>query len=255
MTQFHRPIESAQNTQFKIWSSLFENKGIKKNNLIIISGRKIVPEVLKNKKYRVKHILFDSENFPEELSSLLGKFKVQPLRKDLFQTLDTSGTKYPLLIVEKPQIQELDLSKPPEGIEVFCSLGDPNNLGAFIRTCEAFSVSKIILLQESANPFLPKALKTSSGTTLTAPLYSGPSVKNLETNLLCLDGSGTNINDHIWPQNCRLLMGEEGPGIPKNLKKRALKIAIPITPKVESLNASIATGIALFSYRQKHPVK
>ena len=55
-----------------------------------------------------------------------------------------------------------------------------------------------------------------------------------------------------WPKDVRLLVGEEGPGLPPfSFGKR---IAIPMTESVESLNAVAAASMALYAYRVQHPL-
>ena len=54
-----------------------------------------------------------------------------------------------------------------------------------------------------------------------------------------------------WPKDVRLLVGEEGPGLPPfSFGKR---LAIPMTESVESLNAVAAASMALYAYRVQHP--
>ena len=55
-----------------------------------------------------------------------------------------------------------------------------------------------------------------------------------------------------WPKDVRLLVGEEGPGLPPfSFGKR---LAIPMTESVESLNAVAAASMALYAYRVQHPL-
>ena len=54
-------------------------------------------------------------------------------------------------------------------------------------------------------------------------------------------------NEFAWPNNARLLLGEEGLGVPDNIKHSQF-IKIPMASGVESLNATIAASIALHSH-------
>ena len=55
-----------------------------------------------------------------------------------------------------------------------------------------------------------------------------------------------------WPKDIRLLVGEEGPGLPPITS--GTRLAVPMTGSVESLNAVVAAGMALYAYRVQHPL-
>ena len=123
-----------------------------------------------------------------------------------------------------------------------------------MRSALAFSASKVILTQEAAHPFLPKAVKASAGAVLTLPIYRQR--RNLDEltseaeELFALDMQGTPAHKMEWPKNLRLLLGEEGGGLPEGTR-RLQKISIPTGP-IESLNATVAASIALYNYHLQH---
>ncbi|GJL66577.1 MAG: hypothetical protein NPIRA05_15480 [Nitrospirales bacterium] len=175
----------------------------------------------------------------------------------LFHKIDTIGTSCPLLICQTPKVLSADLSASPEGLEVLCPLGNPMNLGAVIRSCSAFDVQKLILLEEAANPFHPKAIRASSGAVFHQPLYEGPEIRDLTRHelrrwVVSLDLKGKNLSTWQWPKHVRLLVGEEGLGLPDNTFQHTLMI--PQSHAIDSLNAAMATSIALFAYRQQFPL-
>ena len=105
-----------------------------------------------------------------------------------------------------------------------------------------------MLLQECATPFHPKAVRAASGQLMKVPLAVGPSIKELTGNqLFALDMDGENIAKFRWPRNVRLVLGQEGPGLPD--LPGLTKLKIPMANQVESLNATVAASVALFSYR------
>ncbi|MFX0200597.1 MAG: TrmH family RNA methyltransferase, partial [Candidatus Hodarchaeota archaeon] len=58
------------------------------------------------------------------------------------------------------------------------------------------------------------------------------------------------IAKYKFPSSFGLLPGLEGPGLPDNLKQMT-SLAIPMEPRVESINAALATGIALYLWRSR----
>ena len=242
-------INSPQNAHFKLWKTLLESRGIKKEGLALLSGRKIVPEILQSQSLTIKGILSDKKA-DQKLNPTKPFFL---LHKPLFEQLDTLGTHGPLLLVETPKLNEWKPSAEntdSSEIELLLGLSDPSNLGAVFRSAQAFGVKNVVLLKESAHPFLPKVLKTSAGAGLQLSLFKGPSIQELDiSNGICLDLEGEPLAQFKWPKGGRLLLGEEGQGIPKNLKFQRIKI--PISKNTESLNAVVALSIALYDRQTK----
>lgn len=234
-------IASRYNPQFKELKTLLESKGARKAGKVLVSGRKIVPECLHN---AITMVAEDGE-WPSDLEQ---PNKVLWLDRSLFKDLDIFGTHYPLAVCALPEMKAWSSEEAPNGLELVLSLQDPSNLGAVLRSADAFGVSQVILLKECAFPFHPKAVRASSGSCFKIHLREGPSQKEFfDRDLLALDMAGESLSDFAWPRNCRLLIGEEGQGVPPNVV--AHKISIPMRQGLDSLNAAIAASIALFSYR------
>ncbi len=235
-------LESPSNNVFKKFLSLTTAKGLKAEGLFILSGEKLVREFLKK-----PHLEIDAEILPLETEAVSKAKSVFELTPPLFQQLDVLGTHSPLLVLRQPPIADFDPRIPPRRLEVICPLGDPANLGAIIRSAEAFGASRLILTSEAAHPFLPRSVKASAGSVLRLPLCRTGSLKELGGDLIALDQTGTPLSEFPWPENCRLVVGEEGPGL-KGMKFRHT-LSIP-TISVESLNAVVAASLAFYEYAQ-----
>jgi TrmH family RNA methyltransferase len=174
----------------------------------------------------------------------------------LFRELDLLGTHFNLLIVEQAPQPAWKMEESPSGLEIISPLGDPSNLGALLRTATAFGVRRVILTRESAHPFHPKCIKASAGTVFHIPLFrAGPLSEVLAVpmpGLHALDLDGTSLAEYAWPRDARLVIGEEGPGLPKT-KHLAKILSLPLPPEVESLNATVAASLAIYSYRLQQP--
>lgn len=231
--------------------ALLDSHGIKRHHQCLIAGNKLRKEIGKNPAVSVQEILlppsWDIGNDPSYQS------KRYVLSMPRFQELDVFGTKAPLLVCEVPEISSADLTKPPNGLEVLCPIGDPGNLGALLRCCWAFDVRMVILLQEAVHPFHPKVIRASSGAVFSQSLKWGGSIGDLNTSetlkwITALDLRGTNISTVKWSENVRLLIGEEGVGVPPfHFAKR---LCIPQNNASIPLNATVAGSIAFYAYRQ-----
>lgn len=215
-------------------------------------GEKLVAEFLENPQYKIK-----AELIHEDLTPLTAKtsaaqstrIPVFKLPKAMFNEVDVIGTHFNLLVLEPKALEKLPAGEP-HGLEIICPLGDPSNLGALARSAVAFGANRLILTEESCNPFHPKAIKASAGSILKIPLFKiGPLAEFIAGNdeVFALDMKGENVGQFKWPKNLRMVLGEEGPGFSgmKGLKK----LSVP-SRGVESLNATVAASIALFCYSQ-----
>jgi tRNA G18 (ribose-2'-O)-methylase SpoU len=66
-----------------------------------------------------------------------------------------------------------------------------------------------------------------------------------------LDMEGKDIATLKWPEHIRLLIGEEGVGIPS--LRYSQRVSISQIHRSIPLNATVASSIALYAYRQQHP--
>jgi len=236
-------ITSASNGLFKKWISLTESKGLKKEGSFLLSGKNLVQEYFDNPLLPLESELFVEGMKPQ--SPLKNQMR---LSKSLFEEIDVLGTHSPILVLKQPEISEWKFEKKEKGLHLLLPIGDPSNLGAMVRSAEAFGVKNIILLKEASHPFLPKAVKASAGSITRVQLFRGPSIKDLsDPGIFALDLNGKKLPEMKWPTSCYLLVGEEGAGIP--VLSKLQRISIP-TMKVESLNATVAASIALYHYSQ-----
>ena len=235
-------IASPDNKTFKCFKSLLTSKGLKKKGHALVMGDGLTKE-LKLKQPKVKSIHYDSDLKPDYL-----------LSKELFQSLFIIKTNSPILIAPFNSPKNYEHKK--RSFDVFLPIGNPKNLGALIRTSVAFKVDRIILLEESAHPFLPDCIRSSSGAVFKAPLFKGPCLKDLEVDSLwTLDKRGKSLYD--WKpdviNSVKLLLGEEGGHLGE--KHLDQSISIPISGEIESLNVNSALSGTLTWLRSLEPLQ
>jgi TrmH family RNA methyltransferase len=243
-------IDSVQNGTFKKLFSLTTSKGLKREGLFLLSGENLVREFLQKPHLKIHHELVAAGLKPLIPSPTTGSKTVR-LAAALFNEIDAVGAGFNILVLEQPPVAALKaetlVTYKPQGMELVAPVGDPGNLGALIRSAEAFGATRAILTAEAAHPFLPKAVKASAGSVLRLPLARGPALHQFPDTCVALDMGGTTIDDFIWPENLLLAVGEEGKGLGKaRFKKR---VCIP-TSGVESLNAVVAASVALALWRR-----
>lgn len=132
---------------------------------------------------------------------------------------------------------------------------DPGNVGAVLRSAEAFGASSVVLGPGSADPFGPKAVRASMGAIFTVAVAKEGPLPGVRIALV--PGRGTDLRE-LWRAgsegsnqlanvggNVTLMVGAEREGLPEEVVEDADHIAhIPI--KTNSLNAAMATTVALY---------
>lgn len=162
-----------------------------------------------------------------------------------------------------PSIMELSLSQN-QLILVLDGITDPHNLGACLRSADAFGVDAVIIPQDRAAQVTPTVHKVSCGASQNIPVLV---VNNLARALTDLKAAGfwlyglageaedeLSATEFITPTV--LVLGAEESGLRRLTKEHCdFLIKIPMLGMVESLNVSVATGISLFEVRRQRALQ
>lgn len=245
-------ISSAQNPRYKSWLGLLDGRGIKKQGEAIVSGPKIIREILTLFRERAVGLIVRDLDELETLKAAPlptpgNGFTIFRIAPELFPPLDIYGIDAPLLLISAPPPPDWDRSLPP-GLTLFLPFQNPINLGTTIRSAAALG-APVVLLKEAASPYLPKSLRASGPALFQTPLLRGPTLAELaaysrDLPLYALSPNGQNIFHFDFPPDCGLVAGMEGPGLTGDWPQERL-LSIPMHPGVESLNAAMAVSMAL----------
>lgn len=132
---------------------------------------------------------------------------------------------------------------------------DVRNFGAVARTCECAGLSAIVIEEKGNAPITGDAVKTSAGALHHLAVCRVKSLKqaiqDLKENgiqvVACTEKADKDIYGIDLSVPTALLLGSEEDGIsPALLKEATLHAKIPLRGKIESLNVSVAAGIAIY---------
>ncbi|MGH2858155.1 MAG: TrmH family RNA methyltransferase [Solirubrobacteraceae bacterium] len=122
---------------------------------------------------------------------------------------------------------------------------DPGNVGAILRSAQAFGVASVALGPGTADPFSPKAVRASMGAVFSVGLVRVQGVGELPRPTVALAaGRGTPLHE-LDLRAGTLMIGAERDGLPEELLAAADHVAhVPI--QTHSLNAAMAATVALY---------
>lgn len=249
-----KEIVSPNNPLFKKFQKSLKTRGIRKQGLALLSGPKQVREVLREFPGTCAGVLYsDPKMLPR--ADDLGAVPRYRLHRDLFRQLDVHETGQAILAVKVPSFQRWKDDEWPPGCTLLVPFQDPRNVGAVVRSAAAFGVWRLVLLKEAAHPYHHASLRAAGSAVWRTKILEGPSIKELAVTgvpLITLSPRGKDLGSYQFPRSFCLLPGLEGPGLPQGLAN-AECLSIAMAPGVESLNAALATGIALYAWRAQNP--
>jgi tRNA G18 (ribose-2'-O)-methylase SpoU len=165
-----------------------------------------------------------------------------------------------LALVERPAPQSIvDVLAGAGTVVVLEGVANADNVGGVFRNAAAFGAA-VILTPTACDPLYRKAIRTSMGAVLTVPFARADEwpaaltgIRDAGFTLAALTPREPSVPLAEWrPGRARiaLLVGAEGAGLSAEAASRAdVRVRIPTTGAVDSLNLAVAVGIALFALR------
>ncbi|MDN6460388.1 MAG: 23S rRNA (guanosine(2251)-2'-O)-methyltransferase RlmB [Corynebacterium flavescens] len=158
-------------------------------------------------------------------------------------------------------IAEAKDSTRPGLFVILDNITDPRNLGAVIRSVAAFGGNGVIIPERRSASVTAVAWRTSAGTAARLPVARAPNltrtVQEFQKNgyqVVGLDAGGEHTLDSYdgGKDPVVIVIGSEGKGISRLVRENCDAImSIPMTPWVESLNASVAAGAVLYEFSRQ----
>ncbi len=224
---------------------------------MLVYGRKIAIELLKSQQNIKKVIL--QENFSDkEINSLLekSKFKIEIKSKREMDYLCSANHQGIIVDIADYKYKHMtDITNQDSFIVILDHLEDPHNLGAIIRTSEAAGVDAIIIPKDRQVQVNSTVMKTSAGALTNMEVISVSNIVNAMDKLKKMGFwiVGTALEESIdyrdidYQGKIALVIGNEGKGISNIVRKSCDFVAkIPMYGEINSLNASVASGIMIY---------
>lgn len=238
---------------------------------MIIEGKNAVAEAVKSGT-TIEKIMVDKENKSHAVYELVKlckskKLPVQSVDKSALDRLSVSGRHQGIIgIATEFVYSDMDelLVKKDDGkgltLILLDGIEDPHNMGAIIRVAECAGASGIIIPKRRNCGVTDTAVKVSCGASQYVKVAKVNNVNDAIRELkergiivFATDMDGDDIYKTDLTGDVAFVIGGEGKGVHELTKKLCDGIiALPQNGKINSLNASVATGIVLYEcVRQK----
>lgn len=227
---------------------------------MLVYGRNVAERVLKDdknfkkvrkiyveKNYYEKNEIFSSENLKSRIR-FMSKLELDDLADGVHQCI--------IIDMEDYQYTPLNkiIEKEYDKVLILDHILDPHNFGAIIRTVVAAGFNAIIIPNDRQVLINSTVVKTSVGAVFDIDIVLVTNLNNtikiLKDNGFWIYGTVMNGEDYRevdYNGKACLIIGNEEKGISKLVKENCdFLVTIPISPKIDSLNASVAAGILIY---------
>jgi tRNA G18 (ribose-2'-O)-methylase SpoU len=259
------PIDDPNDPRVAAYRDIKERDLVGRQGLFIAEGETVLRAFVRDAPERVRSLLIDGKRagkLAQVFDGLPGGVPVYVVGQAVLDAIAGFHLHRGVLAVgAKPSPPTADalLAKAGERAVVLVLMGIANhdNLGGIFRNAAAFGVDGVILDADCCDPFYRKAIRVSSGATLSMPtawLAPGDDVvalleKHGFQGLALSPAAGETLARLTPPARAAVLLGAEGPGLSAAVMERVRTIGIPMAGGFDSLNVATTSGIVLHHLR------
>ncbi len=220
----------------KIWLAKGEQKGSVREIVALAKEKRITVQIVERSKLDK---MFPHENHQGVAASVASADYVA--WQDIVDAARQKGED-PLLVI----LDELE---------------DPHNLGAILRSVDAVGAHGVIIPKRRAVPLTDGVAKASAGAIEHVPVARVSNlvqvIEELKKQGIWIAGAdlhGEYMHKQDLTGPLAIVVGSEGKGLGKLVRESCdYVVSIPMQGKINSLNASVATGVLLYEvYRQRN---
>ena len=251
-----QPIDRLDDPRVASYARVGDPAWLRDRGLFVAEGRLVVRRLFETARYDVESVLVTPaavqsirDALPDAVTAYVAE---QPILNSITGFDFHRGC---LAIAHRPS----DVMGAVTGDRLVAleGIGNPDNVGGIFRNAAAFGVDAVLLDRTSGDPLYRKAIRTAMGASLSVPfarMENWPGDleafrKSGYTVLALTPRAGAKSLDEIArnpPDRWILLAGAEGSGLSDTaLRSADVHIRIPIVETVDSLNVTVAVGIAL----------
>ncbi len=245
-----KKIESSVNPRIKNLKKVISGKN---KNYWIIEGKRLFREAIESG-VAITEVFVTKAAWNQELAREFKNAEIVMIPDSLMSSISTLETPPGILAVARRE----SLAEPilRESFAAFLwSVRDPGNLGTIVRSAEATGCRFIACSPDCADAYSPKVVRASMGSVFRIPIFTVTKPKDYLASarekriFFCglIPRDGINLFESNIREPAMIIIGGEGSGLPDDLPLD-LRISIPMSERVESLNTGVAASIAFYHF-------
>lgn len=245
-------IESFQNDKIKnVTKLLTDNRFRKKSGVFVVEGQQ---ENDRAQKFGFEPVeFFICENI---FQSKLPKGKIHLVSDKVYEKIAYRGTSEGIIGIYKTKESDLSTFKPKENSTVIIVEGveKPGNLGAILRSCEAFGIDALIVSDGKTDFYNPNVIRSSVGCLFGMQIFQAENSETLEfleknsfnIYTTIMDETAEDLYKRDFKQKSAVLFGTEHSGLSDFWIGKGKNTLIPMSGSIDSLNLSNAVAITCY---------
>lgn len=245
-------IESFQNEKIKnVTKLLTDNRFRKKSGLFVVEGQQENERAQKYNfeptEYFICESIFKGENLNE---------KIHFVSEKVYEKIAYRGSSEGIIGIYKSKETELSTFKPKDNSTIIIVEGveKPGNLGAILRSCEAFGVDALIVTDAKADFYNPNVIRSSVGCLFGMEVFQSENQETLDflnnnefrIYTTIMDESSEDLYKRDFTQRSAVLFGTEHSGLSDFWSGKGKNTLIPMSGSIDSLNLSNAVAITCY---------
>ena len=251
-------IESLQNDKIKyITRLLTDNRFRRKENIFAVEG---IQENARAQKFG-----FEAKEFyvcEKLFKGDLPQGKIHFVSDKIYEKIAYRGTTEGIIGCYETKSNELQAYQPTDNASIIIIEGTekPGNLGAILRSCEAFGIEALIVTDPKTDFYNPNVIRSSVGCLFGMNIYQSTNEETLEflkeNNIAVyttfMDETARPLSHRNFQTKSAILFGTEHSGLSDFWLGKGSNTLIPMTGTIDSLNLSNAVAITCYeTLRQK----
>lgn len=257
-------LNSISNRTLTLLRKLNQKKYRYQEKLFLAEGGRTVEQIIANGKVEITELLFDeSQSYWQEKQWENTTQSIDASIVDAADFAEVSDTENPQGVIAlcrmPPEVDLQDLAQKSGIILATDAIQDPGNMGTIIRTASWFGITGLLSGKGSVDLFHPKVVRSTAGATGSIPYANVDLNEELtffeerDWQIILLDAGpdAVSLKEIEGAEKTMVVTGNEASGVDASLfndGRQKVRISSPENKSgVESLNAAIASSIALYS--------
>ena len=251
-------IESPQNDKIKYITRLIsDNRFRKKEDVFVVEGKQENERAI-NYGFEPMEFFICSDIYANEFP--FGK--IHQVSPKIYEKIAYRGSSEGIIAIYRTKFEDLNAFKPKKdsAVIVLESIEKPGNLGAILRSCEAFGIDALIIADSKVDFYNPNVIRSSVGCLFGMNIFTSGKEEvlhflqdhqyNVYTTFM--DETAKDLAARNFRERSAILFGTEHSGLTDFWIGKGENTIIPMTGSIDSLNLSNAVAICSYEVlRQK----